>query len=128
MVRNYTYDRTALRGWSRASLLALVLLNGGCAEGAKLVQETDTGGVVVYPYQPGRGPLLSPFRADALQLAEQHCGGLYRIVREGEAKSRHRVVDNVGGSEVHTERRWGVEFQCKSGGNSPGVPGARPVP
>ncbi len=109
------YHRTALRCWSRASLLALVLLCGGCAEGAKLMQETDTGGVVVYPYQAGRGPLLSSFRADALQLMEKHCGGPYRIVREGEAKARHRIVDSVAGAEVHTERRWGLEFRCKAG-------------
>jgi hypothetical protein len=108
------YHRTALRRWSRASLLTLVLVCGGCAEGAKLLQETDTGGVVVYPYQTGRGPLLSSFRAEALQLIEKRCRGPYRIVREGEAKARNRITDSVAGPEVHTERRWGMEFQCNS--------------
>ncbi len=109
-----TYHRAALRRWSRASFLALVLVCGGCADGAQLVQETDTGGVVVYPFQAGRGPLLSSFRAEALQLIQKRCGGAYRIVREGEVKARNRVTDSVAGPEVHTERRWGVEFQCNS--------------
>ena len=108
------YHRAALRRWSRASFLALVLVCGGCADGAKLVHETDSGGVVVYPYQTGRGPLLSSFREEALQLIEKRCGGAYRIVREGEAKARNRVSDSVAGPEVHTERRWGMEFKCQN--------------
>ncbi len=102
-----------MKGWSRAVALACLLTLGGCADGAKLVQETETGGIVVYPFKGGQGHLVSPFRRDALQLITQRCGGRYTIVREGEAKGRSRVSSVMGGAEevVH-ERRWGIQFEC----------------
>ena len=77
-----------------------------------MTQSTDTGGVVIYPFKE-RGALLSPFRKEALQMMEQHCGGPYRILREGETKGRTRINDNVSGMEEIRERRWGIEFECK---------------
>lgn len=87
----------------------------GCADGAKLIQEHENGGVVVYPFKGEQGSLLSSFRKDALAIMNEKCGGgSYDIVREGEAKGRARVVTPIEGQEeVIQERRWGIQFQCK---------------
>jgi hypothetical protein len=100
--------------WSRAAAVATGIILAGCADGAKLIQEDDHGGVVVYPYREEQGSLLSPFRSDALAIITNKCGGSYTIVREGETRSRGRVVSPIEGvEEVVPERRWGIQFQCK---------------
>jgi|RhiMethySRZTD1v2_1073278.scaffolds.fasta_scaffold00089_6 hypothetical protein len=109
------YLRCRIGSWSRTGLLAVVGLAAalsGCSEGLHMTQSTDTGGVVIYPFKE-RGALLSPFRKEALQMMEQHCGGPYRILREGETKGRTRINENVSGMEEIRERRWGIEFECK---------------
>jgi hypothetical protein len=99
--------------WSSLAALFFIALTG-CAEGAKLVQERENGGVVAYPFKGEQGSMLSSFRQDALDLMKEKCGGLYTIVREGETKGRSRVVGAVeGAQEVVQERRWGIQFQCK---------------
>lgn len=103
-----------MKSRSRAGLFALSLIVSGCAEGAKFLEETENGGVVVYPYKGEQGNLLSSFRKDALRLMEKKCGGPYSIVREGETRGRSRVFGSVeGGHEIVQERRWGIQFQCK---------------
>lgn len=99
--------------WSTlAALFALALV--GCGEGAKLLQENEEGGVVVYPFQGEPGPMLSSFRTEALAMMKEKCGGPYTIVREGETKGRTRTVSPIeGAQEVIQERRWGIQFQCK---------------
>ena len=102
-----------MKNWSSLGWV-LVLIMTGCAEGAKLAQRTDDGGVVTYPFKGEQGHMLSSFRKDALTLITDTCGGSYVIVREGEAKGRARVVGGIeGGQEVVRERRWGIEFHCK---------------
>ncbi|MDP1768500.1 MAG: hypothetical protein Q8L74_06820 [Nitrospirota bacterium] len=99
--------------WSSLILLMVMFLLG-CAEGAKLVQEREDGGVVSYPFKGEQGSMLSSFRKDALALMKEKCGGPYTIVREGETKGRSRMVSPVeGAQELVRERRWGMEFQCK---------------
>lgn len=99
--------------WSSLALLMVILLLG-CAEGAKLVQEREDGGVVSYPFKGEQGSMLSSFRKDAMALMKEKCGGLYTIVREGETKGRSRMASPVeGAQEILRERRWGMEFQCK---------------
>jgi hypothetical protein len=99
--------------WSSLGLLLVVIL-AGCAEGAKLVQEREDGGVVTYPFKGEQGSMLSSFRTDALALMKEKCGGPYTIVREGEAKGRSRMAGAVeGAQEIVHERRWGIQFQCK---------------
>ena len=87
----------------------------GCADGVKLVQEHESGGVVVYPFRGDQGSLLSSFRQEALALMQEKCGTRsYLILREGEAQGRSRVVSPMEGQEeVIQERRWGIQFQCK---------------
>ena len=94
---------------------AVCLAVGGCADGAKIVQQHDSGGVVVYPFKEGQGPMLSSFRKDALDIMKEKCGGRsYSIVREGETKGRARVVSPLeGADELIAERRWGIQFECK---------------
>ena len=99
---------------SRVVVAAACLAAAGCAEGAKLIQDRDDGGVVVYPFKGEQGHMLSSFRKDALLLMQQKCGSGYTIVREGETKGRARVAGSVQGSqEMVQERRWGIEFRCK---------------
>jgi hypothetical protein len=101
--------------WLKTLLAVACLSIGGCADGAKIVQQDDTGGVVIYPFKEGQGPMLSSFRQEALDLMKGKCGGSsYSIVREGEAKGRTRVVSPLDGAqELVEERRWGIQFECK---------------
>jgi hypothetical protein len=99
--------------WSSLAILFVIAL-AGCADGAKLIQEREDGGVVVYPFKEDQGSMLSPFRTDALVLMKEKCGGPYTIVREGETKGRTRIVSPVeGAQDIVEERRWGIQFQCK---------------
>jgi hypothetical protein len=104
------------KAWSRHWVLALAAAAGllaGCAEGAKIVNETDRGGVVTYPFSEN-GYMLSPFRKDGIQLIEQKCGKSYKITREGETSGRQRLNAPVqGAEEVIRQRRWGIQFECK---------------
>jgi len=103
-----------MNAWSRWGFVVLALDIVGCADGAKLIQEQDRSGVVVYPFKGEQGAMLSSFRGDALALMKEKCGGPYTIVKEGETKGRSRVAGPMeGAQEVVQERRWGIRFQCK---------------
>jgi hypothetical protein len=101
--------------WSSLTILILfVIALAGCADGAKLIQERENGGVVIYPFKGDQGSMLSSSRTDALALMKEKCAGSYTIVREGETKGRSRMVSPVeGAQEIVEERRWGIQFQCK---------------
>jgi hypothetical protein len=88
----------------------------GCADAAKLVQETEVGGVVTYLYKADRGgPVMSPHRLEALELIKKKCGSGYLIVREGEAQSNRSISGIVEGTEDEARnRRWGLQFRCKT--------------
>ena len=102
-----------MKNWSSLGC-ALLFLLVGCAEGAKLSQRTEDGGIVTYPFKGEQGHMVSSFRKDAFSLMKDTCDGSYLIVREGEAKGRARVAGGIdGGQEVVRERRWGIEFRCK---------------
>lgn len=108
------HHRNRRKAGSSATLAVLMLCLAGCADGAKLIQEQDRGGVVIYPFKGEQGAMLSSFRKDALALMTQKCGGAYTIVREGETKGRVKLASPVeGAQEVVQERRWGIQFQCK---------------
>jgi len=104
-----------INSWVKTAVVVACLVVGGCADGAKIVQQHDTGGVVIYPFKQGQGPILSSFRKEALDLMKEKCTGRsYSIVREGEAKGRSRVVSPLDGAqELVEERRWGIQFECK---------------
>lgn len=94
----------------------------GCGAGAKLVQDRPGGGVVVYPFTES-GHMVSPFRKEAFEIMRERCGGNFRIVKEGETRSRQRVSGIQGAEEIVRERRWGIEFQCKAAERSDASPG-----
>jgi hypothetical protein len=99
--------------WSSLAVLFVIAL-AGCGEGVKLIQESEDGGVVTYPFKGEQGSLLSSFRQEALILMKEKCGGPYTIVREGEVKGRIRTVSPIEGSqEIVEERRWGIQFRCQ---------------
>jgi hypothetical protein len=96
-----------IKSWLKTAVAAACLAIGGCADGAKIVQQHDTGGVVIYPFKEGQGPMLSSFRREALDLMKEKCrGSSYSIVREGETKGRTRVVSPLDGAQelVEAER------------------------
>ena len=90
----------------------MCLALAGCAEGVKFIQETDTGGVVVYPYKGDRA-LLSSFRGDAIDMIKKKCPNGYNVLKEGETTGLRRIQDNVGGGEVIELKRWAIKFVCK---------------
>lgn len=104
-----------MKSWVTIVVTAACFAVGGCADGAKIVQQDDTGGIVIYPFKEGQGPMLSSFRKDALDLMKEKCSSRsYSIVREGETKGRTRVVSPLDGAqELVEERRWGIQFECK---------------
>jgi len=93
-------------------LLLVGLALAGCAEGVKFIQETDSGGVVIYPYK-GDNALVSTFRHDALEMIRKKCSKGYIVVKEGQTTSLRRVQDNVGGAETIELKRWAIKFQCR---------------
>jgi hypothetical protein len=96
-------------------LLILFLTCVGCSEGATLIRETSTGGVVTYAFNEDRGgAFFSRYREDALKLVEKKCPSGYTIVTEGEARGHRSVSGVVEGTEDQTKhRRWGLQFRCK---------------
>jgi len=94
-------------------LAASTVLMSACGEGAKLVQETETGGIVTYPYKGESGYVFSKLRKDAFELIEERCPAGYAVVKEAEAKGRVRIQEQPGGPEAIAERRWGIQFRCK---------------
>jgi hypothetical protein len=107
------YDTNSMKNRSRLLLLCLAVACQGCGEGAKLLQQSEHGGVVVYPFRPETGSMTSSFRRDAIRLIEERCGRRYTILREGEAKGRSRVHNVQDSQEVIQERRWGIQFECQ---------------
>nr|MBI3612975.1 hypothetical protein [Nitrospirota bacterium] len=105
-----------MKQWSRPFLpLMLLAWMGatGCSEGAKLMKETETGGIVVYPFKGESGYMYSKFRKDAFEIIEQRCPAGYTVEKEAEAKGRVRVQELAGTQEAIAERRWGIQFRCK---------------
>ena len=109
--------RCPVKGWWRVVGLAVFLACAGCAEGATLVHESASGGVVTYPYKEDRGgPMFSGFRKDALGIMANKCPSGYAIVREGETRGYSMVSATTEGTgDVTTHRRWGLQFRCKAG-------------
>ncbi len=101
-----------MKGWSRVAALLLGLTLSGCAEGVKFIQETEAGGIVVYPYK-GDNALVSTFRHDALDLIQRKCPTGYSVLKEGQTTGLRRIQDTVGGSEAIELKRWAIKFQCK---------------
>ena len=97
------------------ALLALVMPStSGCSDAVKMVQETESGGVVTYLYKEDRGgPMGSPHRRQALQAIEKKCPRGYFVVRDGEVQGTPVMSGLEGQHDEDTGRRWGIQFRCK---------------
>ena len=90
-----------------------------CASNAQLVNETATGGTVLYSYIEEQDVLTSPERQDALLLLEEKCPAGYRIARQGEVPNVDQAVDRAWmgqlsrDGQVSREKRWAIQFACK---------------
>lgn len=90
-----------------------------CTQNAQLVNETATGGTVIYSYVEEQDVLTSPGRHDALRLLEDKCSTGYRIAREGEVPRVDPAVDRAWrgqisrDGQVSREKRWAIQFVCK---------------
>ena len=108
---------------STASLyLVLLIMGAGCSQAVMLRQETEHGGVMTYSYKEDRGGAMgSEYRKPALDAIQAKCGKGSRIVREGEVKGHASAgMGIIEGTEDETRgRRWGIQFECKNGGNVP---------
>jgi hypothetical protein len=105
----------------RYQLVALAVASftiASCAN-ARIVNETPTGGTVLYSYIEEQDVLTSPGRKDALRLLEEKCPAGYRISREGQIAQIDQSVDKAWMGQVsrdgqtNREKRWAIQFLCK---------------
>jgi len=109
------------RAWGKqlALLAVLSLALASCATNAQLVNETASGGTLLYPYIDEQDVLSSPERRDALRMLSEKCPAGYRISREGEVPRIDEAVDRAWmgqlsrDGQVSRERRWAILFTCK---------------
>ena len=99
--------------------LIFAVIAGGCSSSAKLLNESDHGGTIVYPYFEEQDVLSSPNRRDALRLLDTKCPGGYRISREGQIPRISKAVDQTWkgqvsrDGQVSREKQWAIQFTCK---------------
>lgn len=90
-----------------------------CASDARIVNETGTGGTVLYSYFEEQDVLTSPGRKDALRLLGEKCPAGYSISREGQIAQIDKAVDRAWMGQVsrdgqtNREKRWAIQFACK---------------
>jgi hypothetical protein len=109
------------RPWGKqlVLLVGLLLTLASCASNVEIVNETASGGTVLYTYLEEQDVLSSQERRDALRLISEKCPAGYRISREGEVPRVDQAVDRVWmgqlsrDGQVSRERRWAILFTCK---------------
>lgn len=90
-----------------------------CGSSAKLVNERENGGTILYPYFEEQDVLSSPNRQEALRLLETKCPGGFRISREGQVPRINKAVDLTWkgqvsrDGQVSREKHWAILFTCK---------------
>ena len=100
-------------------VLVFSIALASCAPNVRIVNETATGGTVLYPYIEEQDVLTSSERRDALRLLEERCPAGYRISREGEVPRIDQAVDRAWmgqvsrGGQVSREKLWAILFACK---------------
>ena len=118
-MRKYYYPHAPSLGIHLILLVVVSLTLASCASSAQLVNETATGGTVLYSYVEEQDVLTSPGRNDALLLLEEKCPAGYRVAREGEVPRVDQAVDRAWmgqlsrDGQVSRERRWAIQFSCK---------------
>jgi hypothetical protein len=120
---------TPQSGWAlkyqaqkRKQFVVVVVLSftiTSCASNARIVNETERGGTVLYSYVEEQDVLHSSGRSDALRLLEEKCPTGYTISREGRVPLIDKAVDRAWMGQVSRdgvasrEKRWGIQFECK---------------
>ena len=103
-------------------LVVLIVVSftlASCIPHAQFVNETATGGTVLYSYVEEQDVLSSPGRQDALRLLGEKCPTGYRIAREGEVPRIGQAVDRAWmgqlsrDGQVSREKDWAIQFTCK---------------
>ena len=77
------------------------------------MNETPSGGTVVYPFSEEQDILSSSGRREALRLLNDKCGGGYRVEAEGELAKVRQTIDKAWRGQISTDRMWGIQFSCK---------------
>ncbi len=101
------------------AVLIFSLAFAGCAPHARIVNETPTGGTVIYTYVKEQDVVSSPSRKDALRLLDEKCPSGYRVSREGRSPSVTQAIDNAWkgqvsrDGQVSLENHWAIQFSCK---------------
>jgi hypothetical protein len=117
-MREYYYPAPSL-GIQLIVLVVVSFTLASCVPHAQLVNETATGGTVLYSFVEEQDVLTSPGRKDALLLLEEKCPAGYRVAREGEVPRIDQAVDRAWmgqlsrDGQVSRERRWAIQFSCK---------------
>jgi hypothetical protein len=106
-------------GSQLAVLVVVSLTLASCIPHAQFLNETATGGTVLYSYVEEQDVLSSPGRQDALRLLGEKCPTGYRIAREGEVPRISQAVDRAwmgqisANGQVSREKDWAIQFTCK---------------
>jgi hypothetical protein len=106
-------------GKQLVGLVVFSFLVASCTPSARIVNETATGGTVLYSYVEEYDVLTSPGRKDALRLLDEKCPTGYRISREGEVPRISKAVDRAwmgqvsSNGQVSREKDWAIQFACK---------------
>jgi hypothetical protein len=106
---------SALPDRLRAFPCLMVMLGAmaGCGQGASLVRDTSTGGVVSYAIQSESDILTSDGRRDAMDIIRKKCPNGSRIVKEGAIPKVSNAADRAWRGQMGTDRLWGIQFTCE---------------
>ena len=111
-------SRCRISCWMPALALGAAVMIAGCSEAVLLTHETGQGGVVTYLYKDERGgPMGSPYRREALKVMAEKCSAGYQVVKDGQVQSYSSGSSGEGAEGEEGTRRWGIQFECKSGGD-----------
>ena len=111
-------SRYRISRWMPVLSMGTALMVTGCSEAVLLTHETGQGGVVTYLYKEERGgPMGSPHRRDALKVMTEKCPSGYTVVKDGQVPSYSSGSSVEGAEGEEGMRRWGIQFECKSGGD-----------
>ena len=110
-------SRYRISCWVPALALGAAAMIAGCSEAVLLTHETGQGGVVTYLYKDERGgPMGSPYRREALKVMAEKCPAGYHVVKDEQVQSYSSGSSVEGAEGEEGARRWGIQFECKTGG------------
>jgi len=105
-------------GKQLVGLVVFSFLLASCTPNARIVNESSTGGTVLYSYVEAYDVLTSSGRKDAIRLLDEKCPtGTALLGREKFPESAklwiERGWDSIRGWQVSREKDWAIQFVCK---------------